>query len=61
MSHRSRSHNVTRVVSLYSPSRLVRLVQAAMWRASTTREAIIDRLAFQPTSHREKTSMMKAT
>jgi len=45
-----------------SLSRLVvLLVQAAMLRASTTSEAVIDRAAFQPTSRREKTSMMKAT
>jgi hypothetical protein len=43
-----------------SPSRLVRLVQAAMLSASTTSDAVIDLLAFQPTSRREKTSMMKA-
>jgi hypothetical protein len=32
-----------------------------MFNASTTRAAVIDRAAFQPTSRREKTSMMKAT
>jgi hypothetical protein len=44
-----------------SPSSFVALVQAAMLSASTTRSAVIERDAFQPTSRRENTSMMKAT
>jgi hypothetical protein len=40
---------------------LVRRVQAAMLSASTTSDAVMVRLAFQPTSRRENTSMMKAT
>src|ERR1035437_3407380 len=44
-----------------SLSRLVfRRVQAAMLRASTTRAAVMERAAFQPTSRREQTSMTKA-
>jgi hypothetical protein len=45
-----------------NPSKLVwRRVQAAMLRASSTSEAVMERAAFQPTSRREQTSMMKAT
>jgi len=38
-----------------------RRVQAAMFKASTTSGALIDRDAFQPTMRRENTSITKAT
>ena len=38
-----------------------RRVQAAMFSASITRPAVMERAAFQPTRRLENTSMMKAT